>query len=373
MVPRIRAIPTITSTWICVLWLLLHHTGALNESRDAFTAGNRRRFLTNIVTGITSTSVTITALPLPSIAARGAAELDFEYYARDLFGGNRREGNVDASKAPPVPSPRAIQEPLLSMLLSEDSSCIPKRVLSSMLQTSNTAKSRIEYESLVQDRFFDYRARSAKAFYQRAPYATESLSDQYYFDLSAYAQWRTAAELLPNLVDRDAFVRQVGRDLYQGMITNKLVAPATPSADVASSKISELTPALRDLLQAFVTAGFVKSYDITGGGDSSSGDGSSSNVFDDLDDEAIVDGASVDCLIAVLEPATLGAALQITGEQSRFAPDYIGSTVAALLETANLKCTWETYFVDNEYRPNPKDYFPNEQLFQFTIQRARVA
>jgi hypothetical protein len=31
------------------------------------------------------------------------------------------------------------------------------------------------------------------------------------------------------------------------------------------------------------------------------------------------------------------------------------------------KVEYETYFVDEEYRPNPKDYFPTEQLLQFTI------
>lgn len=86
-------------------------------------------------------------------------------------------------------------------------------------------------------------------------------------------------------------------------------------------------------------------------------------------DEALADGGTVDFLVSVLEPVTLGSALQITGEQSRFSPDLIGPTLAALWEDkAGLSCTWETYFVDSTYRPNPKDFFPNEQLLQYTLQ-----
>lgn len=29
----------------------------------------------------------------------------------------------------------------------------------------------------------------------------------------------------------------------------------------------------------------------------------------------------------------------------------------------------ETYFLDEEYRPNPKDYFPSEELLQYNIRK----
>jgi hypothetical protein len=86
-----------------------------------------------------------------------------------------------------------------------------------------------------------------------------------------------------------------------------------------------------------------------------------------IDDNALAIGASVACLVSVFEPATLGASLQITGEQSRFAPDFVAAILAALWETAGIQSSWKTFFVDPEYRPNPKDYFPNEQLLQFTL------
>jgi hypothetical protein len=76
----------------------------------------------------------------------------------------------------------------------------------------------------------------------------------------------------------------------------------------------------------------------------------------------------VDCLISIFRPATLGASLQITGEGSRFSPEFVGTTLTALLDAEfGIRARYETYFVDQEYRANPKDFFPNEQLLQFTL------
>ena len=77
----------------------------------------------------------------------------------------------------------------------------------------------------------------------------------------------------------------------------------------------------------------------------------------------------MNALISLFEPATLGASLQITGEQSRFGPDIVGGLLAAVWQQGSgiQGISWEVFFVDPEYRPNPKDYFPNEQLLQFTL------
>ena len=227
---------------------------------------------------------------------------------------------------------------------------------------------KLDYERVLQDRFVDYRAKAAKSFRSRAPYAADSLSDQYYFDLSTYALWRTVGDLLPNPLDRDWFMRQMGRTLYSSMMDQKLVTD-TP---LPKGKITSTVPGLQEVLQVFQKYGLIQSYRLCGAGDSSSDKSATTggtDIFDSLDDQALADGATVDFLLSVMEPATLGAALQITGEQSRFAPDYISPTVVALLDKAGFKCTWETFFVDNEYRPNPKDYFPNEQLIQFSVRR----
>lgn len=178
------------------------------------------------------------------------------------------------------------------------------------------------------------------------------------FSRSQFTVWRTAAELLPNFLARDRFVRQLGRLIYE-RLQEKKIARVQPKA---GSVVASL-PALEEVLQFFRDAGYAKGYKIS---TSTELGGDSTVVFDSFDDEALQSGASIDCLVSVYEPATLGASLQITGEQSRFAPDFVSPTLAAVWQGMNVR--WETFFVDPEYRPNPKDYFPNEQLLQYTLQ-----
>ena len=283
-------------------------------------------------------------------AARGAAELDFEYYIRDMIGGNAKEGNVQSSPFPEAGTPRTLKDPLLSLMLDDDctSACIPAKALLELAPTAN-----------LSDKVKQYRSRVSRSFATRAPWQNEHVTDQFYFDLTAYAMWRSAADFLPNYVERDRFARNVGRGIYQTATNIGLLETLVNKKEMQT--LSSTIPSMTEILNLFVNSGYCRDYRI--------GDNTKAVIFDALDDETLADGASVDCLISVFEPATLGASLQITGEQSRFAPEFVGTTLAAMWEAVGVKSRFETYFVDNEYRPNPKDYFPNEQLLQFTLQR----
>ena len=284
-------------------------------------------------------------------ATRGAAELDFEFYMRDLLGGNAKEGNVLSSPLPKAQPSRTLRGPLLPLLLNDDctSACIPVRALLDVVPNGN-----------VVNKVQEYRSRVSRSFATRAPWACEHVTDQYFFDLTSYALWRSAADLLPNFVDRDRFAKNVGRGIYQEAVKmGTLVNSVHKNENI--SLVNTVIP-MTEIMDLFVSSGFCKAYKI--------GDKTKSAIFDELDDEDLRNGASIDCLISIYEPATLGASLQITGEQSRFSPEFVGTTLAAMWETAGIKSRFETYFVDNEYRPNPKDYFPNEQLLQFTLTKS---
>mmetsp|Transcript_1234 Transcript_1234/g.1882 ORF Transcript_1234/g.1882 Transcript_1234/m.1882 type:complete len:130 (-) Transcript_1234:149-538(-) len=124
---------------------------------------------------------------------------------------------------------------------------------------------------------------------------------------------------------------------------------------------------LQQMLGVFQSKNVIQSFRL---GDKNDDVRTANNIFDSYDDEDLRDGLAVDCLISLFRPATLKSSLQITGEGSRFMPEFIGTTIAAMWkEELGLTrvVAYETYFVDEEYRPNPKDYFPNEQLIQYTI------
>lgn len=293
-------------------------------------------------------------------AAKGAAELDLEYYMRDLLGGNSKEGNVLPSLRPEVVPPRSLGDPLLSLLLNDEcsSACLSTLALVQAVQQTTKRGDEKAIEGDIQERVNRYRSKVSKSFAARAQWRVEHVSDQYYFDLTSYALWRSAADLLPNYIDRDRFVRNLGRLIYEKSRVNGILRRPLPKKGSLVGTIASMT----EILEAFKSSNFCKGYRI-----GEVNKEATIAVFDDLDDDALVGSASVDCLVSVFEPATLGASLQITGEQSRFAPDLVGATLAACWETAGIQSTWETFFVDPEYRPNPKDYFPNEQLLQYTL------
>ena len=304
------------------------------------------------------------AKPASAATAKGAAELDFEFYLRDLKGGNKRGGTIEPSTPPIVSPPRNLQGPLLPLLLNDDCSpaCIPVQALIQQIQQSRPGGDERTIAQDIQNRVQSLRERSTRSFFARTPWKEETVQDQYYFDITAYALWRTAADLLPDYLDRDSFVRKMGSMLLTRLQSDKLVGVIdNKSKDTA---LVSSIPVAMELLELFKSSQFCKGYRIRGD-DMDSED----FVFDELDEESLSTGGTVDALVSIYEPATLGADLQITGEQSRFAPDFVGATLTALWGTANLKVAWVTFFVDPEYRPNPKDYYPNEQLLQYTLSK----
>jgi hypothetical protein len=322
----------------------------------------RRRAL--IENGFRIGGTAFSLLPQPAFAAQGAAELDFEFYMRDLFGGNKKEGNIQASASRVILPPRRLEGPLLPLLLDDKCSpaCIPTQALIQQIkQRDGGGDERViaeDIQSIVQL----YRDKTARSFSSRAPWNEEHVSDQYYFDLTAYALWRSAADLLPNYLDRDKFSRNVGRLILAELQAEKLVGKVPiGKGGVLVSAI----PATMEVLELFKSSRYCKDFIIRGEDNKENDD----FVFDEIDDESIAAGGTADCLVSVYEPSTLGASLQITGEQSRFGPDFVGATLAALWEANGIRSSWETFFVDPEYRPNPKDFFPNEQLFQFTLSK----
>ena len=298
-----------------------------------------------------SSGVTSAYLPDPSNAIQGAAEYDMEYYIRDLFQGNPKQGTRAASNIPQAPKPRILTPPLQPLLLDDDLvSCIPYKVLSNMVADKD--------KSSIVGRVESLRSAAGRSFQSRAPWRDPYLSDQYYFDVSCYAFWKTASELLPDYKLRDTFARTIGRELYR----NPELFRKKPSKNLASP-LTSTVESMKEILECFTSSQYCTGYRMAGEKDDSA-------MFDELDDNDLASGVSVNCLVSIYSPATLGASLQITGEQSRFIPDFVGTTLAAMWESVGIRASYETYFVDPEYRPNPKDYFPNEQLLQFTLTMA---
>ena len=309
----------------------------------------RRHVISNCA--LISGGAALIVQPPSADAARGAAELDLEYYMRYLVGGNKKEGNVLPSNMPPMPPPRELKDPLRSLLLNDSCSqdCLTTLALIEEIRFASAGPEEDPrlLERDIQKSMKSYRDKAKNSFYAKAPWKEEKVSDQYYFDLTAYALWRTAADFLPDYEHREKFVRRLGRFIYENG-TKSGFLNARPLED---NSLVGTKDCLEEILDVCVNCGVCKGYRL---GEPVTKNADKRPLFDELDDDAISSGASVDCLVSVFEPATLGASLQITGEQSRFSPDFVGPTLAAMWEARGIQSSWETFFVDPEYRPNPK-------------------
>mmetsp|Transcript_24160 Transcript_24160/g.50088 ORF Transcript_24160/g.50088 Transcript_24160/m.50088 type:complete len:432 (-) Transcript_24160:125-1420(-) len=343
----------------------------LSSGKDSFQ--NRRSFLLSSSLGTSS----LVGVPLSASAAKGAAEYDLEYYLRDIIMGNRPEGNLPASNGPPLPPPRALQGALLSLLLDDElQNCITIQELSRITKIPIATLS---------EQIRSFRSKVQPAFGSRYPWKEEVVSDEYYFDLTCYSLWKIASvspELAENYAKREEFVRNIGRQILnaimeRGMISKESTATLSKGGHKHSGiTVTETIPAVVEILDLFQSTKYCSAYRL---GDKNDEERTGLKVFDALDDEEIISPngvGSVNCLVSVFNPATLGGALQITGEGSRFAPDFVGPTLAAVWERvgsvdkgSSVFVSFESYFVDPVYRPNPKDFFPDERLYQFTISK----
>ena len=322
-----------------------------------------RRLLVNTLTSASALAIPI-SLCEPAVAnaaakAKGAAEYDLEFYMRNLIQGNNdKEGNIQASAPPPSLPSRSLTSNSSSKFIQSiindelNGDCIAIRTLS---QITNVPVNDISQMTV------SFRSKVAKSFATRAQWQQESIVDEYYFDLTAYSLYRTAAVLISDYKLRSQWVNLIGEEIYRHL------ALTTSDSKAKPSRLTETIPIMQQILQTFQSNNFIASYRL---GDKNEEYRSGSNIFDTYDDEDIDAGLSINCLISLLRPATLTSSLQIVGEGSRFIPEFVGTTLAAMWrKELGMKVEYETYFVDEEYRPNPKDYFPSEQLLQYTLKK----
>ena len=266
--------------------------------------------------------------------------------------GNNREGNLPVSNAPVPQPPRELRGRLLPLLLDDDlQSCIP------ILELANISRIPI---STLSGKIRDVRSKVQTAFKVAHPWRDECVCDEYYFDLTCYALWKTASNAISiDYVQRDMFMRSIGRRLLNEMMNFLSKSSVDTLQSTNGPSLTDTVPCVIEILDVFLSSNYCTGYRLGGENDD---ERTGLKVFDTLDDEEISSrgggGGSVDCLVSIFDPATLGGSLQINGEGSRFAPDFIGPILAAVWERVGgddvVGVSFESYFVDPVYRPNPK-------------------
>ena len=176
-----------------------------------------RRLLVNTLTSASALAIPI-SLCEPAVAnaaakAKGAAEYDLEFYMRNLIQGNNdKEGNIQASAPPPSLPSRSLTSNSSSKFIQSiindelNGDCIAIRTLS---QITNVPVNDISQMTV------SFRSKVAKSFATRAQWQQESIVDEYYFDLTAYSLYRTAAVLISDYKLRSQWVNLIGEEIYR--------------------------------------------------------------------------------------------------------------------------------------------------------------
>ena len=288
--------------------------------------------------------------PPPASAARGAAELDAEFYARSLL---RLPPSPPVAAAPPPP-PRPLDEPLAAALLESAAAAVAESLgveIDAVTQRAAALRPSlaVEYERTLSGGAF-----GGASGYEASSSTTRAtrIRDQFDFDLALLAIFSQLSSARPT-AERAAAARAALGDRLLAQLAPRCVPPL-PAACRAGAPLSELCGGLRRLLAALQSAGYLASYKL----DDTDVDDALWRRADDLSPTRLV--------VTLGEPASLGAALQLNG--GRVAPGLAAPVLAAYLRScgARLK-TQEEYFIDDTYRPNPLEYRPNAVVLELTV------
>lgn len=193
---------------------------------------------------------------IPNVAhsAKGAFELDAEFYFNALIG-KQKDEKIIKDSIPVYESPRSIDYQFASKVLEcvDDAICDCANVTTFYIQSTvgNSISYALNYFKLF------------------APISKDDLSDQYYFDMVLYLHYLEAGKLLPKSESRVELRKVVGdkilaliRKTYQTppIITQSKTVSRFAQAVYGSKNIVALASGVKNILQIYNDTGFVSGY-----------------------------------------------------------------------------------------------------------------
>lgn len=307
--------------------------------------------------------------PRAAVAARGAAELDAEFYLRGLLG----QPTAPPVKAVPLPTPRRLSGPVVCPLLSALAEALGEALGCSADEVRSRAAKRapalaIEYErALVSGAFGPYDT-SQRGLQLDAGGVCETSGanerdglGQFDFELTVYCYFTLLGEVRLPPAKLAAWYTLLGDRLLAAARGLPLSSPlpATPAGVGAQPPtLRQLEAGLRSLLELLQRSGYLKGFTL---------DGTDA-------DEALWAKANDLSLtrytLTLSDPASLHAALQLNAATGgRVAPGLAVPLLLAYLRAAgvSLAQTPIQYFIDDEYKPNPLEYRPSSLVVEFEL------
>lgn len=191
--------------------------------------------------------------------------------------------------------------------------------------------------------------------------------DRLRFSLESYCGWKTYGELIPPQ-SRTTFRMELGKDALKLFLAPETVAEAqafqpvivTEAAEPKSLAFQVALAKMEYLLSSFVKENYLGrwSYDTQG-------------FPDGIDFELFAEGKDVTWALLLDGDPAMQAAILLQEQGVRFYPQYVGSTLAALLKNAlpeGTKVSWEEYYMDPRRSADPDLYEPRQVLMEWHVE-----
>ncbi|CAM9268061.1 unnamed protein product [Chrysoparadoxa australica] len=275
-------------------------------------------------------------LPIPQAQAagwippKGAAQLDFEYYLKDLANKNEPQASVK----PPPQTARSIDKELVSVI---------KEVTIAQLSALSSPKTS---EQELSERMTKLQSRYNASFQSKSPFPESDDTNSLNLNAWSYCAFKVAGQVLPNSPERAKYIEAVGNGIF-GSLKKKISGLRV--YDASGGDTTGLLEGIKLLLDVLKERGMMADYRINFG-EYEEGDGLPFSILLDVD-----------------EPPTIGAFVQLTNENTRFHPDYVGTVLAAYIQACRVKVQVNEFLLDNVYRPDPNEYVATTVLYQITL------
>ena len=342
-----RGSPATTFTAANALHFYLCTSGASVELIHMLLVA-RRAIVASLAFGLGVTNEPAVAAP----RAKGAAELDFEFYMRGVLG----QPPPPPSAPAPTKEPRRLDARFATRALEAVEASMSTALSTSPEALRDAAIIKQKPLSLEYDRVLSSGAFGSGGYdgVVARSLSAPSFATQYDFDLTLLTLFSLLADARLGRAEAAEFTRQLGHRLLALVpAPSSAVDRSTPSA--APPRIGELVGGMRACLDTMQSAGYMASY-----------------AIDDSDaDEALWaqrSALSATRLSVTLDDsASLRASLLLNG-RSGASPDLARPLLMAYLTAAGADVSEASeYFLDGTYRPNPQDYRPEQQVIQMTI------
>uniref|UniRef100_A0A0G4H1J5 Uncharacterized protein n=1 Tax=Chromera velia CCMP2878 TaxID=1169474 RepID=A0A0G4H1J5_9ALVE len=281
----------------------------------------------------------------------GAAELDFGFYVKDLFDNSPTQPTDPLSFTPARKMNRDFAEKLFDKSV---------RALSGV--------SGVDVQEL-RNGIASFRLKQTPGFTRS--FMGDDLGSQYVFDLNSWALWKVADIVCDSPEKKKAFRSALGeavvnvlKDELKGRVVMDSDGSRHPifevyDAGVAKGGLEVAFQSLKEGMKCLRSAGFVRDWKV---------------AIDDLyKDDWGVKETSIPMTVSAYESAYLRGSLLLNEEKQFFRPDYIAAFIQSYLSSCGVGVLFEgENFLDEQWRPNPRDYTVLEQLYAFSLSNPKA-